>query len=252
MTRKLLIMILISSVVTIAIIYTDIFPEIGDPNSPANTHVSTRYLEEGLKETSSKNLVTGIIADYRGFDTLMETTVLFMGGYAVAIVLYQKSSHKKKETVFGKKFVMGDADIKVVVPSLIPVILIYGMYVLFHGEVSLGGGFQAGAIIALAYIVYTMIAGNDLGTLNLTGHKGVALASIGVMTYALIGVITMFGGGKFLDYDKLPLPTEDLLTLHSIGITVIEVGVALCVLATIITILESVLERNVKDGSKHN
>ena len=48
-------------------------PQIGDANSPASTHVSPRYIENAMEEVGSPNLVTGVLADYRGYDTLGET-----------------------------------------------------------------------------------------------------------------------------------------------------------------------------------
>ncbi|KUO51270.1 MAG: hypothetical protein APF76_17470 [Desulfitibacter sp. BRH_c19] len=62
-------------------------PQIGDINSPASTHVSPRYIENAKKETGSPNLVTAVLADYRSFDTLGETTVIFVAGIAAAMIL---------------------------------------------------------------------------------------------------------------------------------------------------------------------
>ncbi|MCG2722265.1 MAG: hypothetical protein L6290_09665 [Thermodesulfovibrionales bacterium] len=65
-------------------------PDWGDPNSPANTHVSPRYLEESLEKTATPNVVTAVLADYRGYDTLGETTVIFTAG-VVCILLLRRS-----------------------------------------------------------------------------------------------------------------------------------------------------------------
>lgn len=62
-------------------------PKVGDVNSPASTHVSPRYIEKGKKETGSPNLVTAVLADYRSFDTLGETTVIFVAGVAAVMIL---------------------------------------------------------------------------------------------------------------------------------------------------------------------
>jgi len=62
-------------------------PPFGDPEAPAYNHVAPRYIEQGAEETGSVNLVTGILADYRGFDTLGETTVIFTAGIAVLLLL---------------------------------------------------------------------------------------------------------------------------------------------------------------------
>jgi multicomponent Na+:H+ antiporter subunit B len=59
----------------------------GDPNSPPATHVSPRYIESALEETAVPNMVTAVLADYRGFDTLGEVTVIFTGAMAVLLIL---------------------------------------------------------------------------------------------------------------------------------------------------------------------
>ncbi|KJS19470.1 MAG: hypothetical protein VR72_18665 [Clostridiaceae bacterium BRH_c20a] len=65
-------------------------PQVGDVNSPASQHVSPRYIEKGKKETGSPNLVTAVLADYRGYDTLGETTVIFVAGIATVMILRGK------------------------------------------------------------------------------------------------------------------------------------------------------------------
>lgn len=62
-------------------------PTIGDPESPANSHITPRYIEDGQAETGSPNLVTGVLADYRGFDTLGEATVMFVAGATTVALL---------------------------------------------------------------------------------------------------------------------------------------------------------------------
>ena len=61
--------------------------ETGDPTAPAATHVSPRYIESALEETGVENMVTAVLADYRGFDTLGEVTVIFTGAIAVLLIL---------------------------------------------------------------------------------------------------------------------------------------------------------------------
>ncbi len=62
-------------------------PEFGDPEAPANQHVSPRYIEETHHDTGIHNIVTAILASYRGYDTLGETTVIFTAGISVILLL---------------------------------------------------------------------------------------------------------------------------------------------------------------------
>ncbi|MBW2637816.1 MAG: sodium:proton antiporter, partial [Deltaproteobacteria bacterium] len=62
-------------------------PEWGDPNSPASQHVSPRYIEKTEIDTATPNMVTSVLADYRGYDTLGETTVIFTAGASCILLL---------------------------------------------------------------------------------------------------------------------------------------------------------------------
>jgi len=66
---------------------TQDMPNWADPNSPASIHVSPRYIEKSLEETATPNVVTSVLADYRGYDTLGETTVIFTAGVACMLIL---------------------------------------------------------------------------------------------------------------------------------------------------------------------
>ena len=62
-------------------------PQWGDPNSPAGSHVSPYYLRHSLEQTATPNVVTSVLADYRSYDTLGETTVIFTAGMACILLL---------------------------------------------------------------------------------------------------------------------------------------------------------------------
>ena len=66
-------------------------PNWGDPNSPANSHVSPRYITHAIKDTATPNIVTAVLGDYRSYDTLGETAVIFSAGMACILLLRRKS-----------------------------------------------------------------------------------------------------------------------------------------------------------------
>ena len=68
-------------------------PDWGDPNSPASTHVSPRYIEKGDEETHTPNMVTAVLADYRGYDTMGETAVVFTAAVGCMLLL-RRRQHK--------------------------------------------------------------------------------------------------------------------------------------------------------------
>ncbi len=82
----------ISVVITgmILLYATQDMPDWGDPRSPASLHVSPRYLEKTIEETATPNAVTSVLADYRGYDTLGETTVIFTAGLSCILILRRR------------------------------------------------------------------------------------------------------------------------------------------------------------------
>ena len=83
-------------IVGAALIYGTLdMPDWGDPNSPASTHVSPYYLRHSLEHAATPNVVTTVLADYRGYDTLGETVVIFTAGMACILLL--RKGRKKQE-----------------------------------------------------------------------------------------------------------------------------------------------------------
>lgn len=87
---------LITVIITgIILIYGTVdMPDWGDPNSPASKHVSPGYIEEALEKTATPNIVTAVLADYRSYDTLGETTVIFTAGIACILILRRRRQRK--------------------------------------------------------------------------------------------------------------------------------------------------------------
>ena len=129
---------------------------------------------------------------------------------------------------------------------LSPILLMFGIYVLVHGEVSAGGGFQAGVILGLAVICERILSPSDDTHHPLWQYRAVAAAGIGTLLYALVGVTTIAMGGNFLEYGLLPLPVGEV-ERHAFGMLFIEVGVTVCVMATVVSIFDSLGKRGKTD-----
>jgi len=69
-------------------------PAFSDPQAPIHTHVAPRYIKDGPRETGVPNVVTAVLASYRGFDTLGETVVVFTGGAGVIALLRRRKKNK--------------------------------------------------------------------------------------------------------------------------------------------------------------
>ena len=72
-------------------------PDHADPQAPANVHVSPTYIEDSVKDTHTPNIVTAVLADYRGYDTLGETVVIFAAGLACVLVLMKRKAGEKED-----------------------------------------------------------------------------------------------------------------------------------------------------------
>ncbi len=68
-------------------------PDRADPEAPANVHVSPTYIEDTIEDTHTPNIVTSVLADYRGYDTLGETVVIFTAGLACVLILMKRTDH---------------------------------------------------------------------------------------------------------------------------------------------------------------
>lgn len=126
--------------------------------------------------------------------------------------------------------------LRVVAKVLIPVIALYGFYVHFHGEYSPGGGFQAGVILAVTVILYSLIFGIAPTMRAITPGFARFIAGLGFIIYVGVGVWALAMGGNFLDYDALFREPEGGHTGQHVGIIVIEIGVLFAVAGSMVAI----------------
>ena len=123
--------------------------------------------------------------------------------------------------------------LRAVAKLLIPLILLFALYVQFHGDYGPGGGFQAGVIFASAFILYGLIFGLDAVRKVAPPEIIRILIALGVLIFAGVGVATLMLGGNFLDYNVL---ADDPVAGQHLGILLIELGVGTTVAAVMITI----------------
>lgn len=144
----------------IAILMATVFymPRLGLAQNPDNNEVSQRYIEQGLEETGAVNIVSGMILDYRAFDTFGESCVLFIAAGCVFVMLKNEPSTKTEEEkieendrIYEPK---NDQILQAVTSILVPIIFVFGIYVILNGHISPGGGFSGGAILGAGLILY--------------------------------------------------------------------------------------------------
>ena len=240
------------------------FPDWGDPTSPASTHLSTYYIEHAIEDTSVPNIVTAVLADYRGFDTMFETAVVFAAGIS-CIFLLRVTRRRTPESRLYRHLPTGvtlriekggklpeesgeferidtvwvpyDLIIKNGCRLVIPFIQLFALYVVAHGHHSPGGGFQGGVIFGAAIILYALAYDLRTARNHLSVKTSALLSSTGVLIYAGTGTLCILLGANFLDYGALAgLLGVDPIAARSHGILIVEIGVALAVLAVMVSL----------------
>ncbi len=136
-------------------------PVFGNAGNPDNNEVSARYIERGLEETGAVNFVTGMILDYRAFDTFGESCVLFIASCCVLALLRidaagggadtRKRMEEANDRLFEPK---NDVILQKCASVLVPLILLFGIYIVLNGHLSPGGGFSGGAVLGSGLILY--------------------------------------------------------------------------------------------------
>jgi multicomponent Na+:H+ antiporter subunit B len=214
------------------------FPDWGDPQSPASTHLSPHFIEQTMEETSVpmacflllrtwgrpedkpilfRHRDTGVVLRFRGGNCLPDDTQCF----------------RRIDTLWTPP----DLIVTTVCRLLIPFVQLYALYVVAHGHHSPGGGFQGGVILGATFILLAI--SYDLRTVCSRASEtmlGVMVAA-GVFFYAAIGALCMAYGGNFLDYSVLaPLLHVSPVQARSLGILFVEIGVAVTVMATMVLI----------------
>jgi len=123
--------------------------------------------------------------------------------------------------------------LRVVTKLLIPLIMLFALYVQFHGDFGPGGGFQAGVIFGSAFIVYTLVFGLENAEKVIPSGYLLAVLSAGLLLYTGVGYAAIYKGGNFLDYGVL---AGDFIAGQHMGIILIELGVGITVAAAMIVI----------------
>lgn len=179
--------------------------------------VAAFYLNETVPQTAVANVVTAIVVNYRGFDTLGEVTVLFLATTGLASILYKRRDEEETERVSKPSSTILQTGAKL----LFPLVVILGVYVFVHGHLTPGGGFQGGAIIATGFLLMLIAYQKyHLSHSMLTWVE--SLAGILFVSIGLWGLIT---GGTFLENSWFPKGTlNSLISGGAIPIIYIAVG----------------------------
>ena len=227
------------------------FPDWGSANSPANggvegasASISKAYIEHTQTLTHVPNMVTAVLADYRGYDTMFETVVIFAAGLAIfAILRVLKEGELPHAEPVKEIDSSADGDHRRIIVEttcrlLVPVIQIFALYVVAHGHHSPGGGFQGGVILGASFILIGLSQNLSAAIKRFSEKQFLILSSAGILLYAGIGLVSQLLGRHFLDYGALQkiLQTPDEAWARSHSMLGVEVGVAFTVTAIMFAI----------------
>jgi multicomponent Na+:H+ antiporter subunit B len=191
--------------------------------------VGRAYLTQGLQGTGAANIVTAIVVNFRGFDTLGEVTVLFLAATGMGALLYREEPQQRRKQ---------NASLIVKTGSriLFPLIILMGAYVFVHGHLTPGGGFQGGAIIASGFLLMFISYRHYK-----VSHKVLTvMESTAGILFVLIGIGGLIWGGSFLANF---LPTGEAGRLFSAGVLpLIYIAVGLKVGSELTTVLDTLLK----------
>lgn len=142
-------------------------------------------LQQGLEQTGSTNLVTAVVLAYRGLDTLVELAILFSAAMAASLVLGAQKTQPYS--------VPASPILRAGSAYLSPVLLLIGAYIVLHGHISPGGGFQGGVILAAAFFLPRM-SGSETDTRAVFS----VVESLAGASFIIIGLLALLEKDSFL------------------------------------------------------
>lgn len=232
-----------AGVATILFYGISALPPFGDPNAPANLHVSPYYIENSVRDAATPNTVTAVLTDYRGFDTLIETVVVLTAALACMLVMGTRSVGVRPSFRPYRSLILRN-----LMRPLIVSLQLFLIYVVVHGHYSPGGAFQGGTLLACSLIL-PLLADRKGPFLVIGPRTAIVMAVLGVIIFTGVGIIPMLIGQPFLDYGSLPFGPADDAARRAFGTLLIEVGVTLAVAGALVSIFYS-LSRELTEAER--
>lgn len=186
--------VIVLTLAAIFLVVTMDLPLFGWADSPAINEVSQRYLEQGLEETGAVNAVTGMILDYRAFDTFGESAVLFAAAMSTLLLLHSPKSRMR--TFRGPDEVLSQLGRRI-----LPIILLFGIYVVVNGHLSPGGGFSGGAILGAGLILASLVLGEERMARILPAPRTSKITVTCLLAYGLMKGYSFYTGANHVGWE---------------------------------------------------
>lgn len=183
------------------LVVTANLPKLGTQDRPTNNEVMQVYIENGIEDTGAINFVTGMILNYRAFDTFGETCVLFVATTAVMVLLMRKEEEIRENKALNDRLYepKNDSILKIIATVVTPVLFMFGIYIIFNGHLSPGGGFSGGAVLGSGMILYVSAFGFDKMQKFFNEHTYVVVKVTALVTYCLVISYYLILGANDID-----------------------------------------------------
>ncbi|MGM0602696.1 MAG: hydrogen gas-evolving membrane-bound hydrogenase subunit E [Bacillota bacterium] len=200
--------------------------------------ISDYIIKSGLKETGSLNLITSILYDYRAFDSMGESTVIFAAVSGVVLILSRKMLPVSSQ---GLSFI-----VKRTLGIITPFIALFSFYIITHGHLSPGGGFQGGVVLAAISIIFSIVYGSAFDYKRYSPQMKTVMETTGASIFIFAGILGIYIEGYFLgNLNFIGGQTGTLISAGSIPI--INFGVGLKVGAGLAIIFYSMIQKTFEE-----
>ena len=219
-------------ILTMLLLTVSWLPPFGDPDNPANNEIIRKYLEDGVQDTGAVNIVVSIILDYRAFDTFGEACVLFVAACAILTLLQDDGqTNASRVSLRETQPPRHEEVLRTTSLLLVPIIMIFGCYVILNGHLTPGGGFSGGAILGSALILFTGVYGIKHASRFINMRVYHRVVSICLIFYALAKGYSFYTGANGID-SIIPLGTPG--RLFSAGLIMpLNIAIGLIVACTV-------------------
>lgn len=222
--RKSLVTITLAAAAVPMLIGVVSLPRPGDPGAPAHTHVAAHYIEAGARETGADNRVTGVLLNYRAFDTFGEVMVIFAALAAVIAVRSPVTTGGREHAAPGAEPGLPISPVVAFVMRLMaPFIALFGAFVVVMGHVSPGGGFQGGVILGALLVLLSLVLGRGADRPLVAVPLARWLQAAAPLAFTGVGLLGLVLTGALLGYPAEP----ERAALRELMMITLDVGIGI-------------------------
>lgn len=203
--RKILVRLTLAAAAVPMLFGVAALPRPGDGAAPAHAHVAAHYIAGGARESGADNLVTGVLLNYRSFDTFGEVMVIFTALAAVMAVLTPGAPAAAGGDDPGHgRGIRASPVVAFIVRLTAPLIALFGAFVILKGHVSPGGGFQGGVILGALLMLLSVVTGRGARAPLVPVTTARWLQAAAPVTFAAVGLLGLGLTGALLGFPGDP------------------------------------------------